>query len=146
MHCCLSLTVWQSNHSTALTHWLHYLFCLMSNIWKPPTPFVIIVVVVNMSHNAKHNRHAAWGSDVRVWAKPCKGVCFGPLYSNAAWAWNDLIQICTPIRNKMYVFQNKAKQSDDLPSPFPYLLQALCESSNGDRQHTVQDGVLPPWH
>lgn len=37
------------------------------------------VVVLKLSHNAKRDEHT-WGTNIRVYGKPCKDVCFGPLY------------------------------------------------------------------
>lgn len=42
-------------------------------------PRLVIVAVVILAHNAKHDQHA-WGSDVRLQRK---GVCFSPFYNNA---------------------------------------------------------------
>lgn len=51
-----------------------------------PTTHSVVVVVMMLSHNAKH--------DQRVRKKPSVGVCFNPLYSNTVWKQNDLRGIC----------------------------------------------------
>lgn len=49
----------------------------------PATHFAVVAVtVMTLRHNAEQNQRAR-DSDVRTRGKPCEGVRFGSLYSNA---------------------------------------------------------------